>query len=193
VNAGGGPPTTTTVTTSTTSTTTTTTPAPPATGTATGTVTVNGRAFTTGVVPYNSTVDVTDGTLVLRTDTGSVRLFGQNRLPAIFKLVRGTDQGRPVVEFRLQGGNFSVCPKRKKSGVSRIAATTVRQLWGSGKGRFRTRGRYAAATVRGTIWLTADRCDGTFIRVRQGVIQVNDLPRRRLITLRAGRTLLVKP
>jgi hypothetical protein len=49
-------------------------------------------------------------------------------------------------------------------------------LWGSGKGQFRTKGRYAAATVRGTIWLTADRCDGTFVRVRRGVI-VSNIPR----------------
>ena len=35
----------------------------------------------------------------------------------------------------------------------------MRKLWGSGKGRFRTRGRYAAATVRGTTWLMEDFCD----------------------------------
>ena len=30
-----------------------------------------------------------------------------------------------------------------------------RKLWGDGKGKFRTKGRYAAATVRGTRWLVA--------------------------------------
>src|SRR5205085_5886830 len=34
-------------------------------GTATGNVTVNGRPFTSGPVPYGSTVDVTGGTLQL--------------------------------------------------------------------------------------------------------------------------------
>ena len=29
------------------------------------------------------------------------------------------------------------------------------KLWGSGKGKFRTTGKYSAATVRGTIWLVA--------------------------------------
>src|SRR3712207_8657333 len=37
--------------------------------------------------------------------------------------------------------------KRTKSGV-------VRGLWAAGKGRFRTRGRYATASVRGTRWAT---------------------------------------
>ncbi|MGZ4331685.1 MAG: hypothetical protein ACXVXL_27240, partial [Solirubrobacteraceae bacterium] len=36
-------------------------------------------------------------------------------------------------------------------------------LHASGHGKFRTKGRYAAATVRGTIWTTADRCDGTLV------------------------------
>jgi hypothetical protein len=70
-----------------------------------------------------------------------------------------------IVELRLTAGDFSVCPKRKESSASRLAATTVRQLWGNGKGSFRTRGRYATATVRGTNWLTADRCDGRQVRV----------------------------
>ena len=48
-------------------------------------------------------------------------------------------------------------------------------LWGKGKGAFRSQARYAAATVRGTFWLTADRCDGTQVTVRQGRVEVSDL------------------
>jgi hypothetical protein len=180
----------------TTSTTTTaTTPAPPATGTATGTVLVNGRPFTGGVIPYGSKIDVTKGTLVLETDTGTMRFFGAGGVHAAFVLLRGTDNKRPIVELRLIGGDFSVCPKRKKASARQSAATspTVRLLWGSGKGQFRTRGRYAAATVRGTIWLTADRCDGTFVRVKRGVIQVTDIPRTPPVTLRAPKSYLAKP
>jgi hypothetical protein len=183
---GGGP-----------GTTTTTTPsggaAPPPTGTPTGTVLVNGRPFTGGRIPYNSTVDVTNGTLLLRADTGTLTVRGAGGLPAVFKLLRGTDNRRPIVELRLTAGDFSVCPKRKRSSASRLVATTVRQLWGNGKGSFRTRGRYATATVRGTNWLTADRCDGTQVRVVQGVIQVSDFPRRTQVTVRAGRSYLAKP
>ena len=69
----------------------------------------------------------------------------------------------------------------------------MRQLWGNGKGQFRTRGRYSSATVRGTSWLTADRCDGTQTRVTQGVVQVNDVPRNRQLTLRAGGSYIARP
>jgi hypothetical protein len=180
-------------------TTTSTTPgggaAPPATGTPTGTVLVNGRPFTGGRIPYNSTVDVTRGTLALTTDTGTIKVNGAGGITAVFVLARGTDRGKAIVELRLARGDFSVCPKRKTRSVSAAGAanTVVRQLWGDGKGAFRTRGRYATATVRGTNWLTSDRCDGTQVRVRRGVIQVSDVPRRRQVTLRAGRTYLARP
>jgi hypothetical protein len=168
--------------------------ATPPTGTATGTVLVNGRPFTGGAIPYNSIVDVTNGRLKLTADTGTLTVFGAG-VSAVFKLLRGTDQKKPIVEMRLAKGDFSVCPKRKKSSARTTAAanSTVRQLWGQGKGSFRTRGRYAAATVRGTYWLTRDRCDGTFVKVNQGVIQVNDLPKRTQVTVRAPRSYLAKP
>jgi hypothetical protein len=64
----------------------------------------------------------------------------------------------------------------------------VRKLWGDGRGRFRTRGRYGAATVRGTKWLTLDRCDGTKVRVVRGKVSVQDLvrPNRRPQLVKAG-------
>ena len=52
-----------------------------------------------------------------------------------------------------------------------------RHLWGSGHGSFRTRGRYASATVRGTVWLQKDTCSGTLTVVRRGVVTVKDFVR----------------
>jgi hypothetical protein len=164
---------------------------PPA-ATRTGVVLVNGRPFTGGVIPFNSNVDVTRGTLTMTTPQGRMQVYGQNGITARFRLVRGTDQGRQVFELRLIGGNFTVCPRRRTSSAS-ATTTVVRQLWGKGKGRFRTKGRYASATVRGTTWLTADRCDATLIRVRVGVLDVRDLPDRRTIRIRAPRTYLARP
>jgi hypothetical protein len=157
-------------------------------------VLVNGQPFTTGTIPYGATVDVTEGTVTLRADVGTLKVNGAGRLPAAFKLIRGVDRRRPIVELRLAKGDFGVCPKRRTSSVSQNPATrTVRQLWGDGKGRFRTRGRYSSATVRGTTWLTADRCDGTLTRVRRGVIGVNDFPNRRQVTLRPPRSYVARP
>lgn len=67
---------------------------------------------------------------------------------------------RAVTDLKLVKGSFGGCPK-PGTASARTSATrrVVRKLWGSGKGRFRTRGRYAAATVRGTTWLMEDFCD----------------------------------
>ena len=57
-----------------------------------------------------------------------------------------------------------------------------RRLWGSGKGNFRTEGQYGAATVRGTIWLTEDRCNGTFFKVKRGAVTIRDFNGNRTFT-----------
>jgi hypothetical protein len=152
---------------------------------------VNGRPYTGGTIPFNSTVDVTNGTLTLRASTGTLKVNGAGGITAAFILKRGSDGGKPLTVLQLAKGDFTVC-KRKTSSAARAAATTVRELWGSGKGAFQTRGRYASATVRGTKWLTADRCDGTLTKVTQGVVQVNDIPKRTLVTVRAGKSYLAK-
>jgi hypothetical protein len=177
-SSGGGPPSTTTTTT----TSTPPQPGPPIPATKTGTVLVNGVPFTGTTVPYNVPVDVTNGRLTLRADTGTVTVYGAG-VTATFVISRGTDQGRPIIIFTLTKGDFSVCKRKKASASLAENSRTVRSLWGSGKGNFRTKGRYAAATVRGTIWLTADRCDGTFVKVNQGVVQVTS--KRRPVLLRA--------
>ena len=66
------------------------------------------------------------------------------------------------------------------------------QLWGSGKGKFRTSGKYSSATVRGTIWLTQDECDGTLTRVKRGVVQVRDFKRNKTVTVKAGHSYLAR-
>jgi hypothetical protein len=65
-------------------------------------------------------------------------------------------------------------------------------LKGSAHGKYTTTGTYSAATVRGTIWSVANRCDGTFTAVTRGVVSVRDLVRRKTITLRAGQHYLAK-
>src|SRR5207247_1611821 len=70
-----------------------------------------------------------------------------------------------VTELTLHGGNFAVCDAPAADTATAAAAKrrspVVRRLWGTGHGRFRTRGRYAAATVRGTTWTVEDRCHST--------------------------------
>jgi hypothetical protein len=66
------------------------------------------------------------------------------------------------------------------------------KLWGNGKGKFRTTGKYSSATVRGTIWLTQDECDGTLTKVRRGVVQVRDFKRKKTVSVKAGHSYLAR-
>jgi PKD repeat protein len=168
--------------------------APPPTATETGTVLVNGKPFTGGTIPYGAKVDVSKGTVTLKTDTGTLTAYGAG-VTSAFVLVRSTDAGKPIVELRLVGGNFSVCGKRKTSSVGagpKPPTTTIRQLWGHGHGRFETKGRFAAAVVRGTWWLTKDRCDGTLVSVKQGSVRVTDVPKKKTVIVKTGHSYLAK-
>jgi hypothetical protein len=103
-----------------------------------------------------------------------------------------------TTDLTLAQGKFSSCPAAGAAGA-RTAATRrpVRRLWGSARGRFRTRGRYAAATVRGTTWLTEDFCDTSRAKsangsVVAGVNQRGSFTKRVLrgaqFTLKAGQS-----
>jgi hypothetical protein len=174
--------------------------APPPTGSATGTVLVNGQPFTSGTVPYGSTLDVTSGTLTMTTDVGTVALYGDGTNPAQAVLTRTSERvkktKRPLVQLELAAGDFSACKARTMSGPARGSSDQkpnpkpVRSLWGKGKGHFRTKGRYSSATVRGTVWLTTDRCDGTLTVVKQGVVSVNDFTRKKTVKVTAGKSYL---
>jgi hypothetical protein len=77
--------------------------------------------------------------------------------------------------------------KKKRGGKSVLGG-----LWGNGKGTFRTDGKYGSATVRGTIWLTQDRCDGTLTTVRRGTVSVRDFKRRKAVSVKAGHSYLAR-
>jgi hypothetical protein len=78
---------------------------------------------------------------------------------------------------------------REAKGKRRV----VRRLWGrDNHSRFRTHGRDSVATVRGTRWVTTDRCDGTLTRVTQGKVSVRDLRRKRSVLVSAGHAYLAR-
>jgi uncharacterized delta-60 repeat protein len=112
----------------------------------------------------------------------------------------------PLTTLKLSGGSFASCGRKRKAQRSLFALASasaqsggrkkkpVRKLWGDGRGRFRTRGKWGAATVRGTKWLTQDRCDGTRVKVARGKVDVTDLvrPKRKAKRLRAGDAILIR-
>jgi dipeptidyl aminopeptidase/acylaminoacyl peptidase len=137
-------------------------------------------------VPVGSELDVTGGRVRLVSAAGSKKtqsgIFYAGRA-----VVRQPRSKAPVTTLQLSGP--LACPKRAAAATK---PPRKRRLWGNGKGKFRTKGRFASAAVRGTVWLTEDRCDGTLISVRQGRVQVTDFVRNRRITLRAGQSYLAR-
>lgn len=98
--------------------------------------------------------------------------------------------GSRFATLTLLGGSFKGCPRAPRAQLSakRRPGRTVRQLWGSGTGRFRTVGRFSSGSLRGTTWLTRDTCNGTLTRVTRGSVTVRDFVRRRAVVVRARRS-----
>jgi hypothetical protein len=100
--------------------------------------------------------------------------------------VRQRRRDRFVTEIILRGAIGS-CPSRASA-----AAKRGRRLWGDADGRFRTRGRYSSGAVRGTRWLTVDRCDGTLTVVREGQVAVRDFGLDRTVLVDEGERYLAR-
>ena len=172
----------------------------------------NGHGFValtaTRQLPVGTQVDARHGTIRLLAASSSAGKTQTGTFSgAVFRFAqssKGRDKGLTTLSL-LEGvvrgdPSYASCRARRSGGPSGLGATaarvnrrTLQLLHSSAKGRFKTRGRYAAATVRGTIWDTADRCDGTLVRVRRGTVTVSDLVRHKTVTVRAGRSYLAKP
>ena len=178
----------------------------------TGTVTINGTPLPADkivVLDSGDSVDVTGGSLTFTTSDGDHATFSgvpptsarqtsarsharaASDVPAEFKVNQDATTGS-VTELELVGGDFSVC-NTNRSLSAKQKQTRIRSLWGSAKGKFRTKARYSSATVRGTIWLTEDRCDGSFTQVVESVVDVQDFVRNKTVTLTAGQSYLAQP
>jgi hypothetical protein len=73
-----------------------------------------------------------------------------------------------------------------------LSSTVLQSLRSSVHGKFRTRGRYSAATVRGTAWTMSDRCDGTLVTVQRDTVSIQDFVRHVTVLVRAGHRYLAK-
>lgn len=90
--------------------------------------------------------------------------------------------------------SYSTC-KAKKAGDASAAALSSKSLQllkANAKGKYSTKGKYGAATVRGTKWTIADRCDGTLVHDQTDSVAVNDFVRHKTVILHAGQSYLAK-
>jgi virginiamycin B lyase len=143
-------------------------------------------------VPIGSLVDVTRGRVRIYTATGKPGAAQVGEFSAgMFNVLQSPREGH-LTELRLAGGaNTRVCRAAGKATAAR-SRRVLRRLSSKAQGRFRTRGRFSAATVRGTAWTMIDRCDGTLTRVTRGTVVVRDFLRKKNITVRAGRSYLAR-
>jgi hypothetical protein len=168
-------------------------------------------------IPSGAVIDARQGTLKLTTATGSSpggardaaakhkKPKGQTQSGtfggAIFKVTQargGATKG--LVTLGLLEGAFNGAPsyatcKKQKAGDASVAAVSskvLQLLHASAKGKFKTSGRYSAATVRGTEWTIADRCDGTLTHDITDSVAVTDFVHHKTIILHAGQSYLAK-
>ena len=135
-------------------------------------------------IPDGAIVDVSNGRGIELTDRdGDSAIFygAKDGVPSKFVV----DKIGGLIELRLIGGNFTSARALQASDAKK---KPVRRLWGKGKGNFRTRGRLASATVRGTWWLVADFRAYTLVSVRQGSVTVGDFVKRKTVIVRAGKS-----
>ena len=152
-------------------------------------------------IPIGSEVNSLHGSLKLvtatvkqhKTQTG---VFGGG-IFNVAQATRGKSKGLvtlSLVEAAFKGApSYSRCHSKRKTGDASAAAINSRVLQllrASAHGKFRTRGRYSAATVLGTIWTVADRCDGTLTHDITDSVSVTDFVRHKTIILHAGQSYL---
>jgi hypothetical protein len=153
---------------------------------------------TTSSVPLGTTIDATNGTVQLSSaaDTAGHPQSGQF-YSGIFRVTQTKAASRlrggrrvAVTVLALAGGVPTGCLAAAAASRGHLATVTARRLWGNAHGNFRTSGRYASATVRGTQWLTEDTCQGTLVKVARGVVAVENLRTHRTVLVHAGGSLL---
>jgi hypothetical protein len=134
------------------------------------------------VVPFGTIVDARDGTVRITVSSETTGTFHDGAFQ-----IRARDG---FAELALRGGSFPHCGAGCTSAVRR--RLTVRRLWGTATGRFRTRGRYASSTIRGTEWLVEDHVGDTLVRVRRGSTLVRDFVRDRDVIVDAGQSYVAR-
>jgi hypothetical protein len=140
-------------------------------------------------IPVGSTIDATKGTVKMVTATGKGTKTQSGSFGGGAFIVKQRKGTQGLTELALQGGNLKGCPKAKRAAAKKRG----RRLLGNAHGRFRTRGRYSSATVRGTRWLTEDSCVGTRTKVLLGTVKVLDLVKHKTVVVKAGHSYLARP
>jgi hypothetical protein len=160
-------------------------------------------------VPMDAQLDTRKGRVGVTSaaDTGAVKTQTADFYDGLFQVKQALPKKQPktptalITNMVMRGEpSRSVCAPLKGARAAAVDKTKKKKgphsvlgkLWGNGKGKFQTTGKYSSATVRGTIWLTQDRCDGTLVTVRRGVVSVRDFKRKKTVSVKAGHSYLAR-
>ena len=148
-------------------------------------------------IPVGSFLDTREGTVRLTSARDrAARTQSGTFTRGLFQVLQSRNRrAKGLTELRLKGTSFRSCRARGSAEAQTTARRrrVIRRLRARARGRFRTRGRHSAATVRGTTWITADRCDGTLTTVKRGKVAVRDFRRKRTVIVRRGKSYLAAP
>jgi hypothetical protein len=141
-------------------------------------------------IPVGSTIDARNGSVNVVTALGKTGKVQTATFKGAVFQVKQSRKASGLTDIYLRGGDFSSC-RPAPSGAHLLAKKkkghAIRKLWGHDHhGRFRTHGRGAIATVRGTTWVVADHCDGTRTSVISGAVSVRDTQRHKTVLVHAG-------
>jgi hypothetical protein len=157
-------------------------------------------------IPVGSQLDTRKGRIALTSvaDTGGKKTQASDFYDGIFQVKQSVPKKKPkkakalITDIVLKGQLArSACAPLKGARSATIdkkkgPKAVLGKLWGNGKGKFRTNAKYSSATVRGTIWLVEDRCEGTLTKVTRGTVSVRDFKRKKTVTVKAGHSYLAR-
>ncbi len=160
-------------------------------------------------LPAGVPIDTLHGTVQIITATGGgggardTAAKGNKRTQsgqfggAVFKISQATrGAGKGLVTLMMVESAFkgapgqAICRNNGAAGDAHAAVSNkiIQLLHASAKGKFKTSGRYSAATVRGTKWTITARCDGTLVHDITDSVSVTDFVRHKTIILHAGQS-----
>jgi hypothetical protein len=133
-------------------------------------------------IPVGTTVDTTKGRITLVTAATAGGTYQADFYDGVFKV--GQAKGSKLTTLTLV--QKLACADASKSASAAKKKKRKRRLWGDGRGRFRTKGSFSSATVRGTKWLVQDTCTTTLTRVARGKVAVRDFAKKKTVLVKAG-------
>ena len=147
-------------------------------------------------IPIGSFLDTRKGTVALNTARNRAGKIQSGRFSGgLFQVLQSrARKAKGLTELQMKGSaaGFRSCRANARRASAALSRRTIRRLRANARGRYRSRGRHSAATVRGTKWVMEDRCDGTLTTVKRGKVAVRDFRLKKTIVVTAGKSYLAR-